>query len=141
VGIGDFLHQRRADDGGIGETRDLGRLLSALADATRAQARMRHGVDAGRAQVRSATRLVLAVTALFTVTLFVFSRAYLAPYATPEGQLWLALVGIVFFAALVLLARLDRIELPAQPLVAVEPDPADGGDPADRGAGGRAVRR
>ena len=123
------------------ETRDLGRLLSALADATRAQARMRHGVDAGRAQVRSATRLVLAVTALFTVTLFVFSRDYLAPYATPEGQAWLAIVGVVFFAALMLLARLDRVELPTQLLVPVEPDPSRDIQPAGRDFGAKAVDR
>jgi hypothetical protein len=105
------------------ETRDLGRLLSALADATHAQARMRHTIDAGRAQVRSATRLVLAVTLAFTVALFVFSREYLAPYATGEGQLWLAIVGAVFFTALVLLVRLDRIDLPDQHLTANEVDP------------------
>jgi hypothetical protein len=96
------------------ETRDLGRLLSALADATHAQARMRHSIDTGRAQVRSATRLVLAVTLVFIVALLVFSREYLTPYATAEGQLWLALVGVVFFAALALLVRLDRIDLPEQ---------------------------
>jgi hypothetical protein len=94
------------------ETRDLGGLLSALADATRAQARVRSSIAAGRAQIRSATRLVLAVAALFTVTLLLFSREYLAPYATVEGQLWLAVVGVTFFAALVLLARLDRVTLP-----------------------------
>jgi tight adherence protein B len=99
------------------ETRDLGQLLSALADATHAQARMRHSIDTGRAQVRSATRLVLAVTLAFSVALLVFSREYLAPYATAEGQLWLALVGVVFFAALVLLVRLDRIDLPEHHLM------------------------
>lgn len=108
------------------ETRDLGRLLSALADATHAQARMRHTINAGRAQVRSATRLVLAVTLVFTVALLVFSREYLAPYTTVEGQLWLAIVGGVFFAALMLLARLDRIDLPEQRLTT---DTAEGIDP------------
>lgn len=108
------------------EARDLGRLLNALADATRAQAQMRHAVDTGRAQVRSATRLVLAITLVFIVAMFVFSREYLAPYATVEGQLWLALVGAVFFAALALLVRLDRIELPQQRLTSdalAEPTP------------------
>ena len=109
------------------ETRDLGRLLSALADATRAQVRMRHSIEAGRAQVRSATRLVLAVTLLFTVTLFVFSREYLAPYATAAGQLWLGIVGVAFFAALALLARLDRIDLPTQHLASAAPDASAGG--------------
>lgn len=97
------------------ETRDLGRLLGALADATRARADLRRSIDAGRAQVRSAMRLVLGVTLLFVIALFLFSRDYLAPYATLEGQLWLSVVGMAFFAALALLARLDRLDLPGRP--------------------------
>jgi tight adherence protein B len=102
------------------ETRDVGRLLAALVDATRAQAAMRASVDAGRAQVRSSTRLVLGVTAVFTGALLLFSRDYLAPYATVEGQLWLLLVGGVVAASLTFLVRLDRVDLPATPLVAVD---------------------
>lgn len=98
------------------ETRDLGRLLGALADTTRAQVHMRRSIDAGRAHVRSATRLVLTVTLMFVAALFLFSRDYLAPYATIEGQLWLGVVGVAFFAALALLIRLDRIDLPEQRL-------------------------
>ena len=100
------------------ETRDLGRVLAALVDATRAQVQMRESVDAGRAQVRSATRLVLAITATFMIAMLVFSRDYLVPYATVEGQLWLAVVGGVFTLSLMLLLRLDRIDLPVAPLVA-----------------------
>lgn len=99
------------------ETRDLGRLLAALVEATRAQAAMRASVDAGRAHVRSATQLVLGVTAVFTAALLLFSRDYLAPYATLEGQLWLLVVGGVVAASLAFLIRLDRIDLPATPLV------------------------
>lgn len=105
------------------ETRDLGRLLAALVEATRAQAAMRASVDAGRAHVRSATRLVLAVTAVFTVALLLFSHDYLAPYATLEGQLWLLVVGGVVAASLGFLVRLDRIDLPATPLVATPDRP------------------
>ncbi len=114
------------------ETRDLGRLLAALVEATRAQAQMRASVDAGRAQVRSATRLVTGVTALFTVALLVFSRGYLAPYATLEGQLWLTVVGGVFAASLVLLARLDRVDRSAAPLLVTTSDDTNTGT-----AGGR----
>jgi tight adherence protein B len=99
------------------EVRDLGRLLAALVEATRAQVQMRASIEAGRAHVRSATRVVLAVTALFTAALLLFSGAYLAPYATLEGQLWLALVGAVVAASLLLLTRLDRIDLPSARLV------------------------
>jgi Flp pilus assembly protein TadB len=108
------------------ETRDLSRLLSALADTTRAQARMRHSIDAGRAQVRSATRLVVAITLLFIAALLMFSREYLAPYATVIGQLWLTIVGATFFAALALLVRLDRVDLPQQQLVSERNAPPRG---------------
>jgi tight adherence protein B len=99
------------------EVRDLGRLLAALVEATRAQVQMRASIEAGRAHVRSATRVVLGVTAVFTAALLLFSGAYLAPYATVEGQLWLALVGAVVAASLLLLTRLDRIDLPTARLV------------------------
>lgn len=112
------------------ETRDLGRVLAALVEATRAQVQMRESVDAGRAQVRSATRLVMAVTAAFTIALLLFSRDYLAPYGTVEGQLWLAVAGGVFGMSLALLLRLDRIELPSTPLVT---DAANAGPPTPAG--------
>jgi len=103
------------------ETRDLGRLLAALVEATRAQVAMRASVDAGRAHVRSATRLVLVITGVFCTALLTFSADYLAPYGTVEGQLWLALVGGVVAASLLLLARLDRIDLPSARLLSHAP--------------------
>jgi tight adherence protein B len=108
------------------ETRDLGRLLAALVEATRAQIAMRASVDAGRAHVRSATRLVLIITAVFCAALLTFSADYLAPYGTFEGQLWLAVVGGVVASSLMLLGRLDRIDLPSTRLLAQAPG-ADGG--------------
>lgn len=110
------------------ETRDLNRLLAALVEATRAQVAMRASVDAGRAHVRSATRLVLIITAVFCAALLTFSADYLAPYGTVEGQLWLAVVGVVVAASLMLLGRLDRIDLPSARLVARPP----GDDPGRR---------
>jgi tight adherence protein B len=104
------------------ETRDLGRLLAALVEATRAQVAMRASVDAGRAHVRSATRLVLIITAVFCGALLTFSADYLAPYGTVEGQLWLAVVGGVVASSLMLLGRLDRIDLPSVRLLARAPD-------------------
>lgn len=107
------------------ETRDLGELLAALVEATRAQVRMRASVDSGRAHVRSATRLVVGVTTLFTVALMLFSRTYLEPYATLEGQLWLAVVGGVFAVSLTLLARLDQVRVPVTPLLVTRADDAN----------------
>ena len=111
------------------ESRDLGRLLAALVEATRAQVAMRASVDAGRAHVRSATRLVLVITGLFCAALLTFSADYLAPYSTVEGQLWLAVVGGVVAASLLLLGRLDRIDLPSARLLSPLPAPDRGRRP------------
>lgn len=111
------------------ESRDLGRLLAALVEATRAQVAMRASVDAGRAHVRSATRLVLVITGLFCAALLTFSADYLAPYSTVEGQLWLAVVGGVVAASLLLLGRLDRIDLPSARLLSHMPAPDRGRRP------------
>lgn len=105
----------------VNPTRDLQALLAALVEATRAQVQMRAGVDVGRAHVRSATRLVLGITAVFVVALLTFSRAYLDPYATLEGQLWLLVVGGLVGVSLRLLARMDRIDVPATRLVGAPP--------------------
>lgn len=97
------------------EAREVGAMLGALADATRAQAATQQAIDAGRAQIRSSTRLVLGVTGVFVAALVLFSSEYLAPYGTVEGQLWLGVVGAVSAASLLLLGRLDSVSLPGRP--------------------------
>jgi hypothetical protein len=84
------------------------------------------GSRSSSAHVRSATRLVLIITAVFCAALLTFSADYLAPYGTFEGQLWLAVVGGVVASSLMLLGRLDRIDLPSTRLLAQAPG-ADGG--------------
>ena len=74
------------------EGRDLGPLLSRLAESIRADVRMRQRVEIGRARIRTSSKIVLAVT-LFTVGLVYFtSRDLLHVYDTVQGQFWL--VGI-----------------------------------------------
>lgn len=58
---------------------DLGTLLSSLAEATREQAAMLVRVSASRARVRTAMRIIVAVTLSIAIVLLAFNPAYLAP--------------------------------------------------------------
>jgi Flp pilus assembly protein TadB len=80
------------------QARDLARLLGTLADSARQQAVMRMRVAAGRARVRTAARIIIAVTMLLVVGLLAWSRAFLQPYGTAAGQLMLVLAGGCFAA-------------------------------------------
>jgi Flp pilus assembly protein TadB len=81
------------------QARDLGQLLSSLADSARQHAAMRMRITAARARVRTAARIIIAVTVLMTAGLLVWSRAFLAPYSSTAGQLMLLLTGGCFAAA------------------------------------------
>lgn len=90
----------------------LGELLGSLAQAARDQATMRLRVEAGRARTRTSVRVILAATGALVLGLAVLNHGYLAPYDSPTGQLVLALVGAIFTAAFIWLARITR---PANP--------------------------
>jgi len=78
------------------QARDLAQLLGSLADSARQHAVMRMRVAAGRARVRTAARIIIAVTMVLVIGLLAWSRAFLAPYGTPAGQLMLLVVGACF---------------------------------------------
>jgi tight adherence protein B len=78
------------------QARDLAQLLGTLADSARQHAGMRMRVAAGRARVRTAARIIIAVTMLLVIGLLAWSRQFLAPYGTPAGQLMLLVVGGCF---------------------------------------------
>jgi tight adherence protein B len=80
------------------QARDLAQLLGSLADSARQHAVMRMRVAAGRARVRTAARIIIAVTMVLVVGLLAWSRPFLAPYGTPAGQLMLLVVGACFAA-------------------------------------------
>ncbi len=90
------------------QARDLGQLLGSLADSARQHAQMRMRITASRARVRTASRIITAVTVLLTGGLLVWSHAFLSPYGSPAGQLVLAAVGGCFTMAFWWLARISR---------------------------------
>jgi len=90
------------------QVKDLGALLGALADAARAHASMQLRVEAGRAGIRTAVRIITAVTLAFAGGLVVFNRAYLEPFDTGPGQVALVVVVGCFAAGFWLLARMAQ---------------------------------
>lgn len=94
------------------ESRDVGGLLSRLAESIRADVRMRLRVEVGRARIRTSARIVIAVTVFTMLFLYLFSRSLLEAYDTVAGQLWLLVVFGVFGLGLWLMEAYSQLEMP-----------------------------
>lgn len=95
-----------------GRARELGPLLTQLAECARAEAQVRSRVWAGRARTRTSVRVISGSIALFALGLALFDRAYLRPYSSAAGQLALLTIGAVFAGSVVAMDRMGRIQLP-----------------------------
>jgi tight adherence protein B len=87
----------------------LARQLDELARRARQKAGYRLRVQTGRARIYASARAITLITLGVVTVLLVFGRAFLAPYATPVGQLALLGVGGLFAVGFALLARLGRL--------------------------------
>ncbi len=117
------------------EGRDLGPLLTRLAESIRADLRMRQRIEIGRARISTSSKIVLAVT-LITVTMIYFtSDDLLAVYDTANGQLWLVAVFGLFISSLWMMNYFADVEVPER-FTARRIGGADSRDDAtiDRGA-------
>jgi Flp pilus assembly protein TadB len=90
------------------EVRELADLLGNLAQTTRQRAALRLSAEAGRAGMRTTARAVVGITAGALVALFALNPSYLAPYATPVGQLVALAAGAWFAVGLWGFSRLGR---------------------------------
>jgi tight adherence protein B len=86
----------------------LGELLGSLAQAARDQATMRLRVEAGRARTRTSIKVIVGATGGLALGLAVLNRGYLAPYNSALGQFVLLVVGGLFAASFVWLAKMSR---------------------------------
>lgn len=120
--------------------RDLGRLLGTLAAAAREQAAMRMRVHAGRAQTRTAVRVIVSVTGLMAAGLVVLNKSYLAPYNTPGGQVALLAVGGLFGLAYLWMGQVTRVRPPARILTRIPDQPTTADPTATAPADGAVVR-
>ena len=87
---------------------------------------MRMRVAAGRARVRTAARIIIAVTMLLVVALLVWSRSFLSPYGTLAGQLMLLVVGGCFAAGFWWLQKISALDSDPRILVNLPGTPVAG---------------
>lgn len=77
----------------------LARVLTAVADSVAEEVAMRRKVEAERAKPRATARAVTLIT-LGVVAIGALNGTYLAPYATPLGQLVLTAIALGFVGSL-----------------------------------------
>lgn len=92
----------------------LGDLLAALADSTREEVAQRLRIETSRASVRSSVRIVLAFSVAFAAGLAVLAHSYLSPFGTTQGQVVLAVVGVLYGVGLTLMVALARPPAPVR---------------------------
>ena len=100
---------RLASEGAVG---DLAELLGTLAVSARDEAGMRLRVEAARARLRTAVRVITGCTLATALGLLLLNRPYLSFYGTAVGQGVLALVGCLWAASLVWLGRMADFVTP-----------------------------
>ncbi len=117
--LGEDLNHPSADlvvaaltNAAVMEVRELGPLLGRLADATRADTRMRERVEVGRARIRTSARIVVATTALTIALLWLFARNLLIAYDSLAGQLWMCVVASIFVIGGLALRSYSRFDMP-----------------------------
>ncbi|MGH8877025.1 MAG: type II secretion system F family protein [Stackebrandtia sp.] len=91
---------------------NLAALLGQMAGTARDRAALRMTVAASRSRVRTATRLITTIVLAMIAGLWLFSRAFLSPYSTLEGQLVLTVAAGLFAASLWMLHRLSQLPEP-----------------------------
>lgn len=98
-----------ASDGAVG---DLAELLGTLAVSARDEAGMRLRVEAARARLRTAVRVIAGCTIATAVGLVLLNRKYLAAYEGIGGQLVLTVIAALWAVSLVWLARMGNFIAP-----------------------------
>ncbi|KPM50421.1 hypothetical protein ACG83_40225 [Frankia sp. R43] len=101
------------------QARQLADLLGRLAAAAHDQTALRLRTLAGRARIRTATRVIATITLVMAFGLILLSPAFVEPYDSAAGQLVLLGVAGLFAGGLVWLSRMGRA--PADPRILTRP--------------------
>ena len=109
-----------------GAVKDLAELLGMLAESARDEAAMQMRVEASRARMRTAVRVITGVTVATAVGLVALNRTYVEVYGTVTGQVVLAGIAAAWGAALWWLASMSGFRQPERFLIAA----AEGGGAA-----------
>jgi hypothetical protein len=91
------------------QARDLGMLLTQIAQCARDESKMRSRVWVSRARTRSAIKIIATVIVSFVLGLFTFNRTYLQPYSSIQGQVVLSVILGVFAVSLALMQSMAKI--------------------------------
>jgi len=105
-----------------GAVGDLGELLGTLAVSARDEAGMRLRVDAARARLRTAVRVISGCTAATALGLVLLNRPYLKVYEGAVGQVVLGCVAGLWGTSLWWLSRMGDFITPERFLASPEPD-------------------
>ena len=97
----------------------LAAVLTSLASAGRAELDQRRRIMAGRASMRRSVRIVVIITIAFALFLVIFSRTYVAPYASVGGQVALAIVLGLFALSFMWMRKLAGGE-PGKPFLGIQ---------------------
>lgn len=95
-----------------GSTRDLGQLLGTLAVAARDEAGMHLRIDAARARMRTAVRVIAMSTVATAIVLALLNGQYLDVYGDVTGQVILLLISLIWGASLIWLNGMSRFQQP-----------------------------
>ena len=106
-----------------GAVKDLAELLGMLAESARDEAAMQMRVEASRARMRTAVRVITGVTIATAVGLVALNPTYVEVYGTVTGQVVLAGIAAAWGAALWWLASMSGFRQPERFLIAA----AEGG--------------
>ncbi|MBX7267596.1 type II secretion system F family protein [Micromonospora sp. Llam7] len=91
------------------QSRQLAELLSEMARRARERANLRLRIAPGHARIRTNARIIVTFTLAMAAGLTLFNRQFLAPYDDLIGQFVLIIVGLIFAAGFVGIARLSRV--------------------------------
>jgi len=101
-----------------GSVRELAELLGTLAAAARDEAAMQLRVEAARARMRTAVRVITGCTVVTAAGLVVLNPDYVDVYSSALGQVTLSLIAICWGMALWWLAKMSEFRTPERFLTA-----------------------
>lgn len=104
-----------------GSVRELADLLGTLASAARDEAGMQLRIEAARARMRTAVRVITGCTVVTAAGLVVLNPGYVDVYSTGLGQVALSLIAICWGLALWWLARMSEFRAPERFLISETP--------------------
>lgn len=107
-----------------GSVRELAELLGTLAAAARDEAGMQLRIEAARARMRTAVRVITGCTILTAAGLVALNPGYVEVYSSALGQVTLSLIAICWGLALWWLARMSEFRAPERFLIS---DPTTAG--------------